>query len=272
LDHVRRGSGESGRFTDFVLLWKFQLNQALKRHEHGSWLAERHTVVVPDLRGYGRSSTPADDAEHTVYSKRRMAADVVAVMDALGHDRFAVVGHDRGGRVAYRLALDTPEAVRRLTVMDVIPTGDVWARAIVSVLPFGTVMSPWVTCGLAAAVQVSSLASDPAGCIVGPVVVAGHEATASGPASGAASLPASFVSDDGLHARTKRAVRSSVDFGMSHWTPRQDNPRCAFSDIADLTRVIRSRLLRWRHREIESRLAPWNRDRSASGTCVPAPG
>jgi haloacetate dehalogenase len=79
-------------------------------------------VVVPDLRGYGRSSTPPDDAEHTVYSKRRMAADIVAVMGALGHDRFAAVGHDRGGRVAYRLALDHPERVERLCTLDIIPT------------------------------------------------------------------------------------------------------------------------------------------------------
>ena len=70
-------------------------------------------VVVPDLRGYGRSSTPPDDDEHTVYSKRTMARDVVAVMTSLGHERFAVVGHDRGGRVAYRTALDHPERVER---------------------------------------------------------------------------------------------------------------------------------------------------------------
>jgi haloacetate dehalogenase len=85
-------------------------------------LAAHHTVVVPDLRGYGRSSTPLDDDEHTVYSKRTMADDVVAVMTALGHDRFAVVGHDRGGRVAYRTALDHPERVERLCTLDIIPT------------------------------------------------------------------------------------------------------------------------------------------------------
>src|SRR6476659_5186961 len=91
-------------------------------HRVAPALAEHHTVVVPDLRGYGRSSTPADDAEHTVYSKRRMAADVVALMEALGHDRFAVVGHDRGGRVAYRTALDHPDRVERLCTVDIVPT------------------------------------------------------------------------------------------------------------------------------------------------------
>ncbi len=91
-------------------------------HRVAPALAESHTVVVPDLRGYGRSSTPPDDAEHTVYSKRQMAADVVAVMRALGHERFAVVGHDRGGRVAYRTALDHPEHVERLCTLDIVPT------------------------------------------------------------------------------------------------------------------------------------------------------
>ncbi len=91
-------------------------------HRVAPALAETHTVVVPDLRGYGRSSTPPDDDDHTVYSKRQMAADVVAVMGALGHERFAVVGHDRGGRVAYRTALDHPDRVTRLCTLDIIPT------------------------------------------------------------------------------------------------------------------------------------------------------
>jgi haloacetate dehalogenase len=85
-------------------------------------LAERFTVVLPDLRGYGASSVPASDATHEPYSKRAMARDVVAVMRALGHERFGVAGHDRGGRVAYRLALDTPERVIALATLDIIPT------------------------------------------------------------------------------------------------------------------------------------------------------
>lgn len=91
-------------------------------------LAERFTVVVPDLRGYGRSDKPPGDADHLTYSKRAMAKDQLAVMQALGFSRFAVAGHDRGGRVAYRLALDHPEAVSALTVLDILPTADVWAR------------------------------------------------------------------------------------------------------------------------------------------------
>ena len=91
-------------------------------HRVAPALAERYSVVVPDLRGYGRSSTPPDDDGHTVYAKRTMAADVVALMSSLGHERFAVVGHDRGGRVGYRLAIDHPARVERLCTLDIIPT------------------------------------------------------------------------------------------------------------------------------------------------------
>ena len=92
-------------------------------------LARDFHVVAPDLRGYGESSKPAAVPGHESYGKRAMAEDCVGLMDRLGHDTFDVVGHDRGGRVGYRMALDHPEAVRRLTVMDVVPTGEVWARA-----------------------------------------------------------------------------------------------------------------------------------------------
>lgn len=91
-------------------------------------LAERFTVVIPDLRGYGRSEKPPGDSEHVTYSKRAMARDQLATMQALGFERFAIAGHDRGGRVAYRLALDHPEAVTALAALDIIPTADVWAR------------------------------------------------------------------------------------------------------------------------------------------------
>ncbi len=92
-------------------------------------LARDFTVIAPDLRGYGGSTAPADADESASYSKRAMAADAVALMAHFGFGRFDVVGHDRGGRVAYRLALDHPDAVRRLAVLDIVPTGEVWARA-----------------------------------------------------------------------------------------------------------------------------------------------
>jgi haloacetate dehalogenase len=87
-----------------------------------------YTVVCPDLRGYGRSGKPASDADHTPYSKRAMAADVVALMDHMGHERFAVVGHDRGSYVAYRTALDHPDRVTKLVVMDGVPVVEALER------------------------------------------------------------------------------------------------------------------------------------------------
>ena len=96
-------------------------------HKIAPALAERFTVVAPDLRGYGDSGKPRSDAQHAVYSKRATAADQVEVMRTLGFERFAVAGHDRGGRVAHRMALDHPDAVTRLAVLDIVPTYEVFA-------------------------------------------------------------------------------------------------------------------------------------------------
>ena len=92
-------------------------------------LARRFTVVAADLPGYGDSHRPAPAADHAPHSKRAMANDLVQAMAALGFERFAVAGHDRGGRVAYRMALDWAERVRALAVLDIVPTAEVWARA-----------------------------------------------------------------------------------------------------------------------------------------------
>ena len=95
---------------------------------HVSWhlvaphLAKDHTVIMPDLRGYGDSSKPADGENHANYSKRAMALDMVELMHHYGFDRFPVVGHDRGGRVGHRMALDHPDKVTHLTVLDIVPT------------------------------------------------------------------------------------------------------------------------------------------------------
>jgi haloacetate dehalogenase len=101
---------------------------------HATWhrvaplLARSHTVVCPDLRGYGESSKPATTADHAPYAKRAMAADCLALLRALGHERFAVVGHDRGAYVALRTALDHPAAVTALAVLDAVPIGEALAR------------------------------------------------------------------------------------------------------------------------------------------------
>jgi haloacetate dehalogenase len=84
--------------------------------------ARNYTVIIPDLRGYGDSSKPADTPDHINYSKRNMALDLVEVMKHFGFSRFPVVGQDRGGRVGHRLALDHPDAVTRLAVLDIVPT------------------------------------------------------------------------------------------------------------------------------------------------------
>ncbi|WP_068924587.1 alpha/beta fold hydrolase [Planobispora rosea] len=97
-------------------------------HRVAPLLATEFTVVCPDLRGYGQSSKPPSTPDHEPYSKRAMARDCVALMRSLGHERFAVVGHDRGAYVAQRLALDHPEAVTHLAVLDVVPIGDALAR------------------------------------------------------------------------------------------------------------------------------------------------
>jgi haloacetate dehalogenase len=97
-------------------------------HRVAPQLAERFTVVAPDLRGYGGTSKPASTPDHVSYSKRIMARDQIELMTGLGHTRFSVAGHDRGGRVGYRLALDHPEAVERLAVLDIIPTAEMFER------------------------------------------------------------------------------------------------------------------------------------------------
>jgi haloacetate dehalogenase len=92
-------------------------------------LTNDFTVVCADLRGYGRSGCPRSTADHAPYAKRALARDMVIVMERLGFPRFLVAGHDRGGRVAYRMALDYPDSVDRLAVLDIVPTGTAWDRA-----------------------------------------------------------------------------------------------------------------------------------------------
>jgi haloacetate dehalogenase len=100
---------------------------------HAMWhrvapaLARQHSLVIADLPGYGASDAPGAGPGHSPYNKRAMAKAMVELMEALGHQRFVVVGHDRGGRVAYRLALDHRDRVSRLAVLDIVPTYDMWA-------------------------------------------------------------------------------------------------------------------------------------------------
>ena len=123
---VRARVGGDG--PPLLLLHGFPQTHAMW-HPVAARLAAAHTVVAADLPGYGGSFRPEPADDHAPHSKRALAADLVAAMAALGHERFAVAGHDRGGRVAYRMALDRPEVVTRLAVLDIVPTGEIWRRA-----------------------------------------------------------------------------------------------------------------------------------------------
>jgi haloacetate dehalogenase len=97
-------------------------------HRVAPALAEHFQVIALDLRGYGQSSVPPTVPDHSTYSKRAMARDVVEIADQLAIERLLVCGHDRGGRVAYRLALDHPQRVAKLALLDIVPTWDMWHR------------------------------------------------------------------------------------------------------------------------------------------------
>ena len=106
-------------FPRTSLMWRYMAPQ----------LASNHTVICVDLRGYGRSGVPESAEDHYPYTKRVMGNELVALMDKLGFAKFDLVGHDRGGRVSYRLTLDHPERVQRLAVFDVIPISEAWGLA-----------------------------------------------------------------------------------------------------------------------------------------------
>ena len=115
--HLRHG----GSGTPLLLLHGYPQTHAIW-HRLAPLLAARFHLILPDLRGYGRSSKPPGGPRHEGYAKRSMAQDMAEVMTALGHERFSVIGHDRGGRVAHRLALDHAPRVERLVVLDIVPT------------------------------------------------------------------------------------------------------------------------------------------------------
>ncbi|HEX7948006.1 MAG TPA: alpha/beta hydrolase [Phenylobacterium sp.] len=120
---TRQGSG-----PPLLLLHGFPETHAMWR-DVAPRLAERFSVVCADLRGYGRSGCPPSAPDHAPYAKRAMGQDMIQVMDHFGFGRFGVCGHDRGGRVAYRMALDHPDRIARLAVLDIVPTEDAFARA-----------------------------------------------------------------------------------------------------------------------------------------------
>jgi haloacetate dehalogenase len=125
VDGIAINCAIAGSGPPLLLLHGYPQNHLMWRQVAPA-LARDHTVVAADLRGYGDSAKPVPDAEGRVYSKRLMASDQVGLMRELGFARFALAGHDRGARVAHRLALDHPEAVERLAVLDIVPTRHVF--------------------------------------------------------------------------------------------------------------------------------------------------
>ena len=125
---VRFSVHSAGSGPAVLLLHGYPQTHLIWRHL-APGLAQRFAVVAPDLKGYGDSDAPPPAPDSSNYSKRATAGELVALMRALGHERFAVVGHDRGARVAYRMAFDHPERVAKLVVLDIVPTGAMWAAA-----------------------------------------------------------------------------------------------------------------------------------------------
>ena len=123
-DGVSLNAAVSGSGSPIVLLHGFPQTHLMWRHVAAD-LAADHTVICPDLRGYGASDKPAE-IDGSGYAKRTMAADIVALARALGHDRFALAGHDRGALVAFRAGLDHPDTITHLACLDVLPTLDMW--------------------------------------------------------------------------------------------------------------------------------------------------
>ncbi len=123
-DGVTINVAHRGHGTPVVLLHGFPQTHLMWRMVANE-LSDDHAVVVPDLRGYGQSDKP-EESEPSTYSKRTMAQDIVQVMASLGHDRFTIVGHDRGALVAVRAGLDHPEAITHIGILDVLPTMDTW--------------------------------------------------------------------------------------------------------------------------------------------------
>src|ERR1700723_1257987 len=127
VEGVKINCAVAGSGPPLLLLHGYPENHLMWRHV-APLLAEHHTVVAPDLRGYGDSGKPAPDAAGLVYAKRSMARDQAGLMRQLGFTEFGLIGHDRGARVAHRLVLDHPAAVTRLAVPDIVPTRHVFGN------------------------------------------------------------------------------------------------------------------------------------------------
>ena len=203
-------------------------------HRVAPTLAASHTVVAADLRGYGGSTSPRDADDVAAFSKRAMALDQLALMRGLGFERFAVAGHDRGGRVAYRLALDHPDAVARLAVLDIVPTADMWRFAEGAGKVFGLTDWHWYFLAQPAPRPERVIGADPqAYCFAGntsrfdPQALADYRAAVSDPATVHAMCQdyrAGATIDDELDEADRAAGRRISCPVLALWSSRDELP------------------------------------------------
>jgi haloacetate dehalogenase len=210
-----------------VLLLHGMPETHLMWHQVAPRLAERFTVVATDLRGFGDSGTPPSTPDHAPYSMREIAGDQVEVMRTLGYDQFSVVGHDRGARCAYRMALDHPGAVTRLAVLDIVPTGEAFRRA-----DMDFSLGFWLWSFLAAPEPVPEqlIAKAPA-VIVDYMLDALSEVSAAFPAEVRAAYIAKFSAPDTIHAICEE-YRAAATIDYQHDEADRGNRRIACPVLA----------------------------------------
>ena len=255
-----RTGGRAGA-PPLLLLHGFPQTHAIW-HRVALVLAPHFSLVLPDLRGYGDSSKPPGAADHSNYSKRTMAADMAALMAHLGHAQFGLVGHDRGGRVAHRLALDHAPHVSRLTLIDIAPTLDMYAA---TDMRFATAYYHWFHLIQPAPLPERMLGGDPAFCLHWALGGWGANGTAYIEPQALAEYERCFCTPEAIHGACED-YRASAGIDLEH----DRASRAAGERIACDTLVL------WGERGVVGKLfeplALWQAQCSArvTGEAVPA--
>lgn len=208
--NVRRAATPSAR-PPLLLLHGFPQTHAIW-HRVAPRLAQRYTLVMPDLRGYGDSDRPSGPPDHSAYSKRAMARDAVELMRSLGFERFFVCGHDRGGRVAHRLALDHPQAVERLMLLDIAPTLTMYER---TTMEFARLYYHWFFLIQPAPLPERLIACDPAGYLRAKLGGWGSGGTALFDPRALAEYERCFCAPGAVHAMCED-YRASATIDLEH--------------------------------------------------------
>ena len=255
-----RTGGRAGA-PPLLLLHGFPQTHAIW-HRVALVLAPHFSLVLPDLRGYGDSSKPPGAADQSNYSKRTMAADMAALMAHLGHAQFGLVGHDRGGRVAHRLALDHAPHVSRLALIDIAPTLDMYAA---TDMRFATAYYHWFHLIQPAPLPERMLGGDPAFCLHWALGGWGANGTAYIEPQALAEYERCFCTPEAIHGACED-YRASAGIDLEH----DRASRAAGERIACDTLVL------WGERGVVGKLfeplALWQAQCSArvTGEAVPA--